>query len=307
VAFSLALLAVLGDRVPSSLRVFVAALAVADDLLSMVTLAVFFPENFRPVFAPAVAASLLFLVALNRARVYVRWPYVLATLATWLSLHAVGLDAALAGVLVAVAVPTRPRPSPGPLLAQAANALMFLDHAEAEARRQNRDTAKLETEPMWEWTARNLSAAAERLLSPAERIAKSVSPWSTYVVLPLFAFSAAGVSFAIRLSSPGPVHVLAGTVLGLVLGKPIGILLASGAAFGAGLADPLEGVTRRQFVGAACLCGVGDLLALLMADKALSPDEAGVAKLGVLAGSVIAGLLGMAILALAPPPRAQRR
>ena len=86
-------------------------------------------------------------------------------------------------------------------------------------------------------------------------------------------------------------------MLGLVAGKPIGVLLASGVAVATGLATPLEGVTFRQFIGAACLCGVGDTLALLMADRAFTPDEAAVAKLGVLAGSVIAGLVGTAVLA----------
>jgi NhaA family Na+:H+ antiporter len=200
-------------------------------------------------------------------------------------------------VLVALAVPARPPPATGPLLAQAANALAALDHAEMEARRQKGDTARLETERVWDWAARNLSAAAERLLSPAERLEKTVGPWSTYLVLPLFAFSATGVSFAIHLSSPERLHILAGTVLGLVAGKPIGILVASALAVATGVALPLEGVTVRQFVGAACLCGVGDTMALLMADRALAPDEAAVAKLGVLTGSVIAGLVGTAVLA----------
>jgi NhaA family Na+:H+ antiporter len=297
VAFSLALLALLGDRIPSSLRVFVAALAVADDVLSIVTLALFFPSGFAPMYAPAVAVSLLALFGLNRARVYARWPYVLATVATWLSLHALGVDAALAGVLLAVAVPARPPPAPGPLLGQAANALAALDQAESEARRRKRDPSRMETEPVWEWAARNLSAAAERLLSPAERMERAVAPWSTYVVLPLFAFSATGVSLAVHLSSPERLRILAGTMLGLVVGKPIGVLAASALAVATGVATRLEGVTLRQFVGAACLCGVGDTLSLLMADRAFSPDDAAIAKLGVLAGSVVAGLIGTAILA----------
>ncbi len=297
VAFSLALLALLGDRVPSSLRVFVAALAVADDVLSVFTLAIFFPGTFTPALLPAVLVCLLALVGLNRARVYARWPYAAAAVATWWSLHAVGVDAAIAGVFVALAVPARPRPAPAPLLAQAANALAALDQAENEARQKKQGPSRVETGPVWDWAARNLSAAAERLLSPAERVERAVAPWSTYVVLPLFAFSATGVSFAVHLSSPERVHIFAGTVLGLVAGKPIGVLVASATAVGTRLATPLQGVTLRQFVGAACLCGVGDTLALLMADRAFTPDEAEIAKLGVLAGSVLAGLLGTTILA----------
>jgi NhaA family Na+:H+ antiporter len=296
VAFSLALLAVLGSRIPVALRVFVAALAVVDDVLSVLTLAIFFPASFAPVYAVPALACVGALIALNRTRVYATWPYVFVSLALWLFLHALGVHGALTGVLLAAFVPTRPAPSPAPLLAQAATALAALDHAEKEARREHRDEARLEVEPVWEWAARNLSAAAERLLSPAERIERAVAPWSTYVVLPLFAFSATGISLAVHLGSPGAQHIVEGAVAGLVIGKPLGILAASGLAIAAGLAVAPEGVTLRQFVGAACLCGVGDTLALLMADRAFSPDEASVAKLGVLAGSVLAAVVGLAVL-----------
>jgi NhaA family Na+:H+ antiporter len=301
VAFSLALLAVLGDRIPAGLRVFVATLAVADDVVSVAVLAIVLPGSFAPVYGIAVAVCIAVLIALNRARVYATWPYVIAGLALWLSLHAVGVHAALTGVLLALCVPTRPTPSPAPLLAQAATALAALDHADREARRAGRDEARLEDEPVWEWAARNLFATTERLLSPAERIERAVAPWSTYVVLPLFALSATGVSVAIDLSAPDARHVLAGTIAGLVIGKPVGILAASALAIATGVAARPEGVSLRQLVGAACLCGVGDTLALLMADRAFAPDAAAVAKLGVLAGSVLAGLLGVVVLRARPP------
>jgi NhaA family Na+:H+ antiporter len=296
VAFSLALLAVLGNRIPVALRVFVAALAVVDDVLSVSTIAIFFPAAFTPIYALPVLASLGVLLGLNRARVYATWPYVFTSLALWLSLHALGVHAALTGVLLAMFVPTRPAPAPAPLLAQAATALAALDHADKEGRRKGVSEARLESEPVWEWAARNLSAASERLLSPAERIERAVAPWSTYVVLPLFAFSATGIGLAVHFASPDAWHIAEGAIVGLVVGKPLGILVASGIAVRARVALPPEGVTMRQFVGAACLCGVGDTLALLMADRAFSPDEASVAKLGVLAGSVIAALLGLAVL-----------
>jgi NhaA family Na+:H+ antiporter len=295
IAFSLALLAVLGERIPIALRVFVAALAVVDDILSVLTIAIFFPESFAPIYTLAVVACLLLLVALNRARVYASWPYVFAGVALWLSLHLLGVHGALTGILLALGIPTRPAPSPAPLLAQAATALAALDHADREARRAGRE-ANLEAEPVWEWASRNLSATTERLFSPAERIERSVAPWSTFVVLPLFAFSATGVSFAIDLSSSPAQHVFAGTVAGLAIGKPLGILAASALAVVTGIALLPEGVTRRQFVGAACLCGVGDTVALLIADRAFGADS-GVAKLGVLTGSILAGILGSAVLA----------
>lgn len=295
VAFALALLAVLGDRIPIGLRVFVATLAVVDDLISIAMIAIMFPESYTPIFVVAVAVCLAFLVALNRMRVYATWPYVFGGIALWVALHLLGVDAALTGVLAALCIPTRPAPSPGPLLAQAATALAALDAADREARREGRE-ARLEEAPVWEWAARNLSATTDRLVSPAERIARAVAPWSTFLVLPLFAFSAAGVSFSIDLSSSDSRHILAGTVAGLTIGKPLGILLSSVLAIATGLVVLPEGVTRRQFVGAACLCGIGDTLALLLADRAFGAGGAAVAKLGVLIGSMLAGALGFTVL-----------
>ena len=296
VAFALGLLAVLGDRIPTSLRVFVAALAVVDDVISVLTLAIFYPRSFAPPYLFAVLGALIVLLALNRTRVYATWPYVVASVALWVSLHSLGVHAALAGVLLAMCLPTRPAPMPAPLLAQAATALATLEHAEVEARREGRDERGLEGEPVWEWAARNLSAASARLSSPAERIERAVAPWSAYLILPAFAFSASGVRVAADFSSRDAGTIFAGIAVGLVIGKPLGILLASGLAIALRLAIVPDGVSTRHFIGAACLCGIGDTLALLLADRAFAPADAGVAKLAVLAGSVLAGALGVLVL-----------
>jgi NhaA family Na+:H+ antiporter len=295
VAFTLGLLAVLGERVPGSLRVFVAALAVVDDVLSVVILAIFYSRSFEPGYAAAVVGCIVLLYAFNRARVYATWPYLGTGLALWLSLHALGVHAALAGVLLAVFLPTRPAPKATPLLAQAATALAALEHAEKEARREGTEESRLESHPIWEWAARNLSAASERFLSPAERIEKAVAPWSAYVILPAFALSATAVRIT-GFDSPDAARIFAGVTTGLVLGKPLGVLAASGLAIAARFALPPEGVSRRAFVGAACMCGVGDTMALLMADRAFSPTDAAVAKLGVLVGSTIAAVVGILVL-----------
>jgi Na+:H+ antiporter, NhaA family len=308
VAFTLGILALLGDRSPPSLRVFVAALAVVDDVLSVLTLAIFYPRdfNFRWLAASAAAIGLLF--ALNRWRVYKTWPYVMASLVLWQTLHAAGVDAALTGIVLALLLPTRPTPSASALLAQAATALAALEHAETEAKASGRNAPPIDQLPIWDWASRNLSAASARLLSPADRFELAVGPWSTYVVLPLFAFSAVGVPLALDLSQPGASRILLGVVLGLVIGKPLGILLASWLAVRARLAIALDGVTLIQFLGAAALCGVGDTVALLMADRAFPGGElAAIAKIGVLLGSVLAGGLGALVLVTGSrgPARAQ--
>jgi NhaA family Na+:H+ antiporter len=298
IAFTLGILALLGDRIPPGLRIFVAALAVVDDILSVLTLAIFYPRDFEPSWLLASAAAIALLFTLNRWRVYAAWPYAVTAIALGLFLHAAGVHAALAGVFLAAFLPTRPAPAVGPLLAQAATALAELEHAEHEAKQAGTGQPRIEQEPIWDWASRNLSAASERLLPPADRIEQAVAPWSAYLILPLFAFSATGVNLAVDIGSPEARSILTGVVLGLVIGKPLGILLASLLAIKAGLAVAPEGVTVRDFVGAACLCGIGDTVALLLADQAFMPGpESAVAKIGVLIGSTLAALLGATVLA----------
>jgi len=293
IAFALGILAVLGRRAPVGLKVFVAALAVVDDILSVLILAIFYPRDFHGVWLIAAAAAIGLMLALNRWRVYAGWPYLAATLGLWLAVHAAGVNAALAGVALAIFLPTRPAPAAGPLLAQAATALAALEHAQTEARGAGGDSASVEQEPIWDWASRNLSAASARLLSPADRVERAVAPWSAYVVLPLFAFSATGVAVGVDLRAPGALHVLAGVVLGLVVGKPLGILLATLAAVSARIAVMPDDTSLRAFIGGAVLCGVSDPVGLLMAESAFPhQDLAAVAKIGVLAGSAVAAVLG---------------
>ncbi|MEI9995868.1 MAG: Na+/H+ antiporter NhaA [Rhizomicrobium sp.] len=304
IAFSLGVLALLGPRVPAGLRVFVAALAVVDDILSVLTLAIFYPRAFELGWLAAAVIGIAALFALNRFRVYATWPYLVAAIFLWVALHGSGVHGALAGIFLAAFLPTRPAPAAAPLLAQAATALAALEHAQIAAGGR-RD---LQQEPIWDWASRNLSAASDRLLAPAERIERAVAPWSAYVILPLFAFSATGVSLAVDLSAPDAGRVLLGVVLGLVLGKPIGICLAALAAVKAGIARLPGDITLVGFIGAACLCGIGDTVALLMADQAFpSGGDSSIAKIGVLIGSVLAAALGAAVIAFSLPRRQKTR
>lgn len=302
VAFTLGVLAVLGPRVSAGLRVFVAALAVVDEILSVLTLAVFYPQNLQAVWLVPAAAAVGSMIALNRFRVYAGWPYLAAGLGLWLSLHAAGVDAALAGVALAAFLPTRPAPHAGPLLAQAATALSALERAEACASREPDEDRSIEYEAIWEGAGRNLSAASSRLLSPADRVERAVEPWSAFLVLPLFAFTATGFPLNVDLRSPEALHVLVGVVLGLVVGKPLGVALVALATVKARIATLPPETSPLAFLGAAILCGVSDPVALLLADQAFPHNAlAAVAKIGVLAGSVVAAILGVLVLLARPP------
>ena len=297
IAFALGVLALLGPRVPVGLRVFVAALAVVDDILSVLTLAIFYPRDFEIGWLAVTIAASVTLYVLNRARVYASWPYLVVAAILWVALHGAGVHAALAGIVLAATLPTRPAPSVAPLLAQAATALAALEQEESE----RQEKSAIEQEPIWEWASRNLSAAAARLLSPADRFERAVAPWSAYVALPLFAFSATGVGLVVDLSSSEAQHVVGGVILGLVFGKPIGICFAALAAVALRIGRIPDDVTIRGFIGGACLCGIGDTVSLLMADQAFpNGDDSAIAKIGVLIGSLLAAALGAAIITVKP-------
>jgi NhaA family Na+:H+ antiporter len=303
IAFTLAVLALFGHRASSGLKVFVATYAVADDVLSILILAVFYPHTLEPQWLLAGAGTLLAMLIFNRWRIYAVWPYVLATVGLWLSLHLAGVSGALSGIALAAFLPLRPAPKVSPLLAQAATALAELEHAEHELKRAGDPRRRLQQEPVWDWASRNLSAAAERLLSPAERVERALEPWSTYLVLPLFAFTAAGVSLHADFSAPHAQAVFAGIVLGLAVAKPLGWIFLPWVAARAGIAVLPADTSRLAFIGAGLLCGIGDPLSLFMADQAFQSDAyPAVAKIGVLAGSVLAAVLGAVTFSLSPAP-----
>jgi Na+:H+ antiporter, NhaA family len=302
-AFTLGVLALFGSRASAGLKAFVATYAVACDVLVILILAVFYPRAVHAGWLLASAAALAVMVVFNRWRIYVTWPYLAASLGLWLSLHLAGVSGAISGIAFAALLPPRPAPAAGPLLAQAANALAELEHAEHELKGTGDERRRLEQQPVWDWASRNLSAAAERLLSPAERVEQAAAPWSTYVVLPLFAFTAAGVSVVVNFDMPYASRVFSGTALGLVLGKPLGMVLATWVAAKARIGLFPAGAAPGAFLGATFLCGIGDPLSFLVAEQAFfSTAYATVAKIGVLSGSALAAVLGALTLTLSPAP-----
>jgi Na+:H+ antiporter, NhaA family len=303
VPFTLGLLAVFGVRVSASLKVFVATYAITNDVTSTFTLAVFYPRNLSLEWLLCAAGATGAMAVFARWRVYAVWPYVVATLGLWLAMHLAGVYGALGGIVVAALLPTRPAPKAGALLAQAATALAELEHAERELKSAGDTRRLLEQEPVWTWAARNLRAAADRLVSPAERVERATEPWSTYVVLPVFAFTAAGVSLVVNFGLHDTARVFFGVALALAIGKPIGIILTAWAAAKANIGRFPADTTAVAFVGAAFLCGIADPFSFYMADQAFTGSTySSVAKLGVLVGSGFAAAFGAIALALSSAP-----
>ena len=276
IAFALGVLSLLGRRVPLGLKVFLTALAIVDDLGAVLVIALFYSRELDP---GALAFAFGFLaLALLAGRLGVRnlTVYLGLGLALWFFVLESGLDAAISGVLLALAVPLRPlaptKSKSGPSARGAAL------EPEAQAAR----------------------ALPQRAQSPLRRLEHHLSPWVAYLVLPLFAFFNAGVGVA--GSALGPVGL--GVFVGLVLGKPSGILLVSWLAVRGGLATLPVGVNWRMLAGVSVLGGIGFTVALFITELAFSsPALLAEAKLGVLAASLLAAALGLWLLAGATAQR----
>jgi Na+:H+ antiporter, NhaA family len=286
-AFAIAIIALLGARVPVELRIFLTAAVIVDDLVAIAIVAVFYSGGLDWPYVAAASAIVFILVFFNRNGVYRALPYALLGIVLWACLHASGLHATLAGVILAVATPTRPPPNLRALMAQAE---ILIEH---ELRRAGEDGLghHRPSEP----TLRGLDAIHDRIESPASKLLRAVEPWSSYVVLPLFALANAGLAFS-EVSLEDHTLILA-IVLGLVLGKPLGMFLGAAAAVRLGIATKPAAYSWPQLLGAGTLAGIGFTMSLYIAHRAFAdPADFAAAKLGVFAASLLAGAAGTAIL-----------
>jgi NhaA family Na+:H+ antiporter len=291
IAFTLGILALLGSRAPLSLKVFFTALAIADDLGAILVIALFYTANVAWIWLIVAAVIFAVLIGLNRARVYEPWPYAVLGVGLWFAFLESGIHPTIAGVLLATTIPTRNPPNTGSLLAQCVSVLdEFIDPASRRTRHSDRYQAAAQT----------LEVVADRMQSPAQRLEHSLHPWSTYLILPIFALANAGVHLRFDMSLFGSVSL--GILLGLVIGKPLGITLLSWLAIKSGLAELPRNVSWRQLFSASWLAGIGFTMSLFIANAAFG--ESGLldeAKIGIIIASVVAGIIGFVLMTTSSP------
>ncbi|MGB8433999.1 MAG: Na+/H+ antiporter NhaA [Burkholderiales bacterium] len=285
-AFAVALVVMLGRRVPIELRIFLTAAAIVDDIGAIVVVAGFYSGELNLGFLGGAAgiAGLLFL--LNRSGVYRVSPYMLLGIALWACVHASGLHATLAGVVLALLIPTRPPPNLKALMRQADTILAGEAQRGGEVLRLGPSTEAL----------RALDAIHDRLESPAERWLRHVAPRSSYLVLPLFALVNAGVVVTTDVwEGHGP--LILAIVVGLAIGKPLGFVGASALAVWLGLAVKPSAYSWRQLAGAGALAGIGFTISLFIAGQAFFvASDFAAAKIAVFSASVLAAAIGVAVL-----------
>jgi Na+:H+ antiporter, NhaA family len=260
IAFALGVLALLGSRVPVGMKLLLSTIAVVDDLIAIVIIAVFYSHGLSLLALGLATMVLLAMFLLNRCGVRALWPYLLLGTVLWVCVLKSGVHATLAGVATGLMIP----------------------HVNP------RDAIPDEIEH-----------------SPLESLEHALHPWVAFVILPVFAFFNAGLSLAGLQPRDALENLPLGIALGLVLGKPIGILAAAWAMRALGWARFPAGMDGRAMLGLGLLCGIGFTMSLFIASLAYSDrlryDES---VIGVLGASVIAAVLGFAWLRAALPARA---
>ena len=247
IAFALGILAVLGSRVPVSLKVFLLSVAVIDDLGAIIIIALFYTENLAVSSLILGGIGLAALIGLNRAGVRSLTPYLLIGLAIWVCFLKSGVHATLAGVLIALTIP------------------MGKEHADDH--------------------------------SPLHELEHELHPWIAFMVLPIFAFANAGVPLTGLSVEAVMAPIPLGIILGLVIGKQLGVFGATWAAVKLGIAKLPKGVGWREVYGIACLTGIGFTMSLFIGTLAFdTSDQLNQVRLGVLIGSLISGVIGYAVL-----------
>jgi NhaA family Na+:H+ antiporter len=256
IAFALGVLSLLGNRVPASLKVFLTALAIIDDLGAVIIIALFYTSGLSLAYLAGAFVVIALLVMLNRMRAMKLWPYLLLGVVLWVLVLKSGVHATLAGVALALTIPLERSPGIG----------RDLEH------------------------------------SPLHRLEHGLHRLVPFIVIPIFGFANAGVSLG-GLSFAALVEPLTlGVAAGLVLGKLVGVFGSSALAIRFGFADLPANAGWLHMLGISLLCGIGFTMSLFIGLLAFAADPAlqDAVKVGILAGSLVAALLGAAVLLTAP-------
>jgi Na+:H+ antiporter, NhaA family len=281
IAFVVGCMAVLGPRVPSGLRVLLLSLAIADDIGAILVIAIGYTDELVPAALGLAAVAIVAVLGLARLGMRSVPAYAVLGVIAWFGFHESGVHATIAGVILGLATPAHSWVSPGRL---ADNAERVADFLRGEGWRSRSEKRAM---------LRKVEVSAREAVSPLERLEAALHPWSGFAIMPVFALANAGVR--IHASDFGD-PVAAAVMLGLVLGKPIGVVAASLLAVRLGLARLPDGVDLTSIVAGGCLAGIGFTMALFIAGLALAGPALDAAKVGILAASALSAALGMGLL-----------
>ena len=290
IAFALGVLALLGERAPVGLKVFLTALAIVDDIVAVLVIALFYTSEISWGALGVGAVFLAALIVANLIGVGRTLVYAVLGVGLWLCFLLSGVHATIAGVLLALTVPAISFINPGAFLERSR---YVLDRFEQAGQKGENVLANEERQA----ALHALNHAAYKLEPPLHELEHALHPWVVFAIMPVFALANAGVQLGGGMADALTSPVSLGIVAGLVVGKQLGITLFAWLAVKSGASELPAGIGWRQVYGASWLAGIGFTMSLFISDLAF-PDGSLVetAKLGILAASVIAGVVGWTIL-----------
>jgi Na+:H+ antiporter, NhaA family len=297
IAFALGVLALLGQRAPAGLKVFLTALAIVDDIVAVLVIAFFYTSDISWGALGVGVAFLAALIMANLLGVGKTLVYAVLGIGLWLCFLLSGVHATIAGVLLALTVPASSFMNPTAFLERVR---YILDRFEKAGEKGENVLANEERQA----ALHALNHAAYKLEPPLHELEHALHPWVVFAIMPLFALANAGVplggSILETLTSP----VALGIVVGLVVGKQLGITLFAWLAVRSGISELPGDINWRHVYGAGWLAGIGFTMSLFITDLAfLDGSLVDAAKLGILVASLIAGVVGWTILRGASSPR----
>ena len=301
IAFAVCILSVLGDRVPVSLKVFLTALAIADDLIAILVVAIFYGGTIN---LKLLAISLLviaFALLLNRLGQKHMWPYLMLAFVVWILFYYSGIHATMSGVVMAFLIPSNARyerPYVMHKIKTYSGKLLEYDRIDDETMFPNGPQRHF---------LRRLHKTAYGSMAMSYRVEHALSPWVNFLIMPIFALANAGVEipdlsfFNIFNTSTAAQGVGLGVFLGLVLGKPIGITLLSFISIKTGICAMPEKSNWPMFFAVACLGGIGFTMSIFVdtlsfQDAAAMEAMRNSGKIAILLGSITAGILGTILI-----------
>lgn len=299
IAFSLGVLALLGSRVPLGIKVFLTALAIVDDLGAVVSIALFYSSDISALYLLITLLSFVIMMIMNKMGVRNTSAYAfMGILGMWVPLMASGVHATIAGVLAAIAIPARQKLNSDDFRGHITYTMEYFDLLK---KKENSNMITAEQREIVE-SMRSVCTLYE---TPLQKLEHDLQPIAIYVIMPIFALANTGVILDRDIFNQLFHHPLSqGIILGLVLGKFVGITFASWLAVKLKLAILPEGVCWRQIAGAAVLGGIGFTMSLFITDLAYSdPEQIAIAKKSIFAGSLLAGVLGYIVLTAVLPAK----
>lgn len=292
IAFALGVLALLGDRVPAGLRVFLATLAIADDIGALLVIAVFYTEKLEAGYLGLAGVCLGLMVCFNVAGFRRPWLYLLAGVPLWWFVYKSGVHATIAGVLAAFTIPATSRVDRHSFATYTRWALGVIEEE------QDRP---LRTSPAQQAAVQGIEDACNKVQTPMQIFEHGLIPWVSFLIVPLFALANAGVAVTGNVGEAFASRETLGIVLGLCVGKPLGITLFAWLALRTRAGSMPTGVSMAMLHACSWVAGIGFTMSLFIGHLAFigSDENLARAKLGVLAGSTLAAVVGMGLLARA--------